>query len=420
MRAWLLLAALALGVRDLSAQAGGIVWEPSLEAARAKAKQENKPLFVAFLMMNEPANEEVMRVHFRRPDIIAESRNFICVASCPGVHGENPEAICSELGTISCKHHDTIAPRARLELLESMSVSCPQFLFLTPDSKTTLVHSVWLIPPEELLDKMKLARALFDPENAPAGFRDRRDQVARLLTDAAHRNQATRGGALRTLARLDDPRIVDFFVAQTGKLIDSSLRLEAIKFMRAKGNAKVLSTLHKLLQENDAQVRSHVAATLEGIGMEESTKPLLEIMKKESKDRVRAHLWRAVLGCSRDLVALKAPALEQVKKTGQLDQSVGLWVAAQLPPDPELNKRVVAALNSNNDLVRAAACFAAGQLRIAEAKPILDKLVKGARGHALGHLRWAQGQLVGEAPEDAVDPLEFFLAQFPDNGLYGE
>jgi hypothetical protein len=401
------------------AQVPGISWEPSLEAGLARAKAENKPLMVSFLMMNEPANEQVMRVHFQHKDIIAESRHFICVVSCPGVHADHPDKTCPELKSIPCKVHDQVSTPARTQLLEATKVSCPQFLFLDPDGKTTLLHHVWLLGPEELRQKMILARALFDPASAPPAFRDHRDQVTRLLDQAADRNSAKRETALRSLARLDDPRIVEFFMNQTRKSVATTMRLEAVRFMRSKGNAKVLPALHRLLQEDDSQLRCNVAAALSGIAMSESVDPLLAVLAKETKDRVRCHLWRALLGCSTDLAPLTPALIQQLGLSGQLNQAAGLWASASFPPHPEVSRKILAGLGSTNELVRTAAIFAAGSQKLAEAVPKLETMRKSLKGDALKHIAWAFVLIrAGTSDENAEDPEPVILKGFPDSDLY--
>src|SRR5262245_60272492 len=79
----------------------GIAWERDYDAAVKKAEAERKPLFVAFLMRGESANEAVVRQHFRNAEIIEASRKFVCVACCPDAHGSSactafPPLLCSE------------------------------------------------------------------------------------------------------------------------------------------------------------------------------------------------------------------------------------------------------------------------------------------------------------------------------------
>jgi hypothetical protein len=395
-----------------------LAFQADWEAALKKAKAENLPILVAFILKGESANEEVVKNHFRDPEIIALSRRFVCLVACLGLHGERQDAPCPAFPGITCADHERVEGRARLELIGSPTVSCPQFIFLKPDGKTVLLRHVWMLSSQELLKKMRLALAFHDPASAPPELRDQRDLVTRLLAEADCNHLERRRSALSSLARIDDPQVVEFLIRQTGAEADGQKRLEAIFFMREHGNAKVLPCLHAILASGDAQTRIYTAVALEGIGMKESTAALTAALKKENKDRVRSHLVRALFACSDDSKLRRGTVLGLIRSTSQLDQVVGLYLAARVERDLELDKALLKALATSNTQVRCAAYFAAGALKVESAREPIQRRVQNERPPALGCALWALEQLGGSRYEGSVDPAAEIHAMLPDNCLY--
>jgi hypothetical protein len=386
-----------------------IDWQGDWDAALAQAQEQNKPIMVAFILRGESANEEVCRRHFKSPRIVEESRRFVCMLAAGGDARPDDQAAPS---------NPALEMRARTELMSSPTVSCPQFIFLMPDGKTTLVRHVWMLPEQELLKKMRLAYGFFDPERAGPEVRNHRDQVERLLEEAAGNNQDERRVALKTLARTDDPRVIEFLIKQTGPSSESTRRLEAIYFMRDKNNAKAIDCLHGLLNHRDTNTRFYAAIALEGIGMVESTPHLVHALKREGKERVRTHLVRAVASCAGDKGELKEAVLKLLKSTGKLDKIAALYVATACEPDDELKKAIVRAAGHSSANVRSAAYYAIGTLKIEEARKRLKSRKSSERGQTLSCLLWALAQLGEDPYEEEDDPATIVRNELPDNHLY--
>src|SRR5262245_16876163 len=201
----------------LLAQEPQIEWEPDFEATLKAAKADGKPLFIAFIMDNESANDEIAKNHFHDKEIVAESKKFHCVICSVGVHAATSTDKCPRFGAIPCASHQNCEMRARTAYIKSSQASAPQFIFVKPDGEGILVRSVWAIGPSELLKKMRLAIGFNDPAHAGDDVKRQKEEVERVLVEADGNNAVKRASALARLSTLDDPRIMDFLVKQTGE-----------------------------------------------------------------------------------------------------------------------------------------------------------------------------------------------------------
>ena len=351
--AFCVLVSVSLGLPAWSQTAGSnIAWERNWDAALAKAKKEDRPIMVAFILPGESANDEIIARHFRDRGIIDETKNFVVIPALGAPPPEGATAGGAPFGALTAKEAFEIEREARYELLESNTVSCPQFIFLSPDAKKVLLRHVWMLPAAELRKKIQMARAFHDPNADPGFVKEHRDRVADLLKLADHNNATKREGALSTLATLDDPEIDRFLVRQTGPRADKVKRLEAIACMKRAQRASALPCLHGLLKARDSITRVHAAVAIHDIGLPESVEALTKALKKEGKERVRCHLLRALHRCGGDSPKLRKIVKALLSKSGQLDRLSALWIAAALEPGKDLARPILKAAMDRNTRVR--------------------------------------------------------------------
>src|SRR5690606_1716584 len=113
----------------------GIAWQPDYDKALDLARELNRPIMVAFILMGESANEEVIKQRFRDPRIIEQSRKFVCLLACrdpieavEGVRADGTRGpVSREFGSASPVEIQRVEQRARYELTGAPMVSCPQF-----------------------------------------------------------------------------------------------------------------------------------------------------------------------------------------------------------------------------------------------------------------------------------------------------
>src|SRR5688572_33313049 len=103
----------------LGAQDPQIAWEPDFDAALKAAKADGKPIFIAFIMDQEPANDQVAKTHFHDRDVVATSKEFHCLIASVGVHGATSADLCPRFGVIPCAGHQKTQMRAQTAYLKS-------------------------------------------------------------------------------------------------------------------------------------------------------------------------------------------------------------------------------------------------------------------------------------------------------------
>src|SRR4029079_895304 len=149
-------------------------------------------------------------------------------------------------------------------------ISAPQFLFLKSDGESMLLRHVWMLTPAALVKKMRLALGFSDPAKVGEAEKAVSADVTRVLAECNDNNMNKRMEAIRKLATMDDPRIIEFLVKQTAESGDQPRRIEAIDAMEQRGNAKALPCLMKLLAAKSMQIRNHVVVALETLSMPEA------------------------------------------------------------------------------------------------------------------------------------------------------
>jgi HEAT repeat protein len=356
-----------------------IAWETDFDGALKAAKADGKPLFIAFIMDNETANDEIAKNHFHDKEIVEQSKNFHPLICSVGIHGKTSTDICPRFGVIPCASHQNIEQRARGAYIQSSQASAPQFIFVKPDGETILVRSVWAIGPAELLKKMKLALGYHDASKAGDEVKRQREEVDRLLALADDKNAVRRASALASLSTLDDPRIMEFLAKQTAETVDEPRRIEAVDAMGKRGNAKSLPVLLKLLVSGSAQMRNHATIALEKLGMMEAGPGLYAALKKEQKDNVKSNLCRALAVCDPEPPDHLKQILAMIASGSQIERCSAIRASFDVPmkgPAKELLKKaLLTAAKDPTAQVRGAAYYALANRQIKEAIPIIEKAI---------------------------------------------
>jgi hypothetical protein len=379
----------------------GIAWRGDYDAALKEAAAAKKPLFIAFLMDDEPANDEIARGHFSDTDIVALSKEFVCMVASIGAHGGGTGGdpaqadICPKYGGCSCRGHRDVETRARDAFLDSPRVVTPQFLFVRSDGKTVVLRHLWTLPAGELAKKMRTAIALCDPSKADAALAEQRKLVDGWFADAAGNNASKRGAALSALASSDDPRVAEFLAKQTAEGVDDVKRIEAVAAIAdfGRSNGGLLPVLHKLLASPSVRFRSHVAVALEKIGAPDSGPALAAALRKETKDRAKAALLRALAVCDGVTPAHKKAIVAAAKAGGQIERTAALRAMADLDLGTEGEAVVMAALKDGSGPVRATAYFAAAKQNVKGALQIVEKQAAGEKASEIRQV--AEAALAG-------------------------
>jgi hypothetical protein len=394
-----------------------IAWEADFDATLKAAKADGRPLFIAFIMDNEPANNEIVKDHFHHKDIVELSKQFHCLICCTGVHAGTSAEPCPKFGHCTCANHQNIEMKARGLYIGSTQASAPQFIFVKPDGQTILVRSVWAIGPGELLKKMKLAIGFNDPAHAGDEIKEHKAEVDRMLALADDRNAVKRGSALASLSTMDDPRIIDFLVKQTADNVEEARRLEAIDAMGKRGNAKALPVLLKLLASASMQIRNHSVIALEKLGMMEAGPALFEGLKKESKEALKGNLARALALCDPKPPDHTKAIIAMIGAGAQIERISAIRASLDVPMTDALKKALLTAATAQTAQVRGAAYYALARRQIKEAIPIIEKAIPQEKVVQVKHIAQSSLSDLKQTPYDGPNADDILKGWLVDEDL---
>ena len=396
----------------------GIDWQANFDKALKKAKKENRPIMVAFILRGESANESICGNHFVDKELIKLSRKFVCLlAYASFVYGDNKgdtstsDAYVKTFAhRVSSKQLRKLEFEARGEYLEAGEASAPQFIFVKPDGESILLRHLWLLSASELKQKLHKALHFFDanhelPKVLADSSKAESVEITKLLKAADGKNMNSRREAMTTVATKDHPKVIEFVIDQTSKDVEQSRRLEAIRAMGQVGQIKYLPRLHELLRkERSFQVRTNIAQAIGDVGLIESVTPLLKVLKKEKKKRLRSILIQALLDCGGNRPDI-VKALTKILRTGSdLDQVTILYRLGQGAWDDKFEKATAKCLRSTNANVRAAAYFVIGTHKRTSLKKKVKGLFSTEKAIAKNACAWSLNQLGEEVGASAKSP----------------
>lgn len=351
-----------------------IAWENDFDAALQRAQKESKPILVAFLMDDEPANDETIQKHYPDPQIVEISRKFVCLAGCLGEHpGEGGN--CGKFPGITCAQHRAIEKKARARWLTSDEVCAPQHVFCDPEGNV-IRRKVYLIPKDTLWKCMAatLNELTKDP-TARVAVDDDRVRVDGWLADLKSRNLEVREAALRELAVADDDRALPAVLQETQRNRDDPTRLAAIGALGRKGNYAAVEALGKLLTDKDARIVIKTALALETIQIPDASPAALAAFKRERRDRVRGFLLRVAARCTPSDRATREACVRALKGASNQLEACVLVALGWLKPDSTIADAVRPLLKEKNPDTRSLAVWVLGNQRSPDCVEALEALL---------------------------------------------
>jgi HEAT repeat protein len=354
-----------------------IQWESDFDAALQRAKTENKPLFVAFLMDKEPANDETIYKLYTDPDILKLTAKFVCLACCVGTH-ELDHDTCSKFPGCTCEQHQAIEKKARARWIVGEDVLAPQHVFCDPDGQV-LLRKVYFVPKETLQSSMAVALAAVskDPE-AAALVAAERSRVDVWLKDTGSRNLEVKTAALRELAASEDPRALPA-VLRAAKTGDDPGRVAAIGALAKKGNFGAVEPLAAMLSDGKTQVVLAAARALETIQMPQAGPAVLAALKKERRDRVRGALLRAVARSTPSSAAARDVCLQALKGASTQLESNILLALGRMHANSQIIEAVKPRLQDKNQNTRGLAVWVLGAQGTQECAALIQGLLQVER-----------------------------------------
>ena len=403
--------------------ADAIPWEGDFGAALQRAKEERKPVLIAFNMDGEAANDRMVQEVYRDARVLARASAFVCLVASKEDHGADEEP-CPRFGTVSCTAHRQVEKDARREFLGGRAfVNAPQHLFVSP-AGTLVFRREWEVSATQLRSMMDRALgesgSVPDPPAEGLPPFDEARWISRLRAKSVEEVRE----AMRELARLDRAEAQDLLEGQYARAGSNDDRVEVLRAMGEPGNARAVPFLLQVAANRDRTLRRHAIVSLEIVGDGAAADPLFEAAKKEREKTVRKELVRAVARLAPDREDVAGYVLRMTKDSDALLRGNALVASADLADGSRAREALRRALADKSTDVRGCAIWALG---LAGAEEDQGRLAEVARTESDARLRpLAEGARLllstggrGRPPREYVTALFFFAHDdIPHDGTW--
>jgi len=399
---------LSPGTAQTADAAPRIAWESDFDAALQRAQKESKPLLVAFLKDNEPANDETIQQHYTDSEIVKLSAKFVCLACCIGEH-KGEDGNCTKFPGITCEQHQAIEKKARARWLVGEDVCTPQHVFCDPKGQVML-RKVYLIPKQALKKSMAFAlNAVAKDPDSKSLVDEEKSRVDTWLKDLDSKNLEVRESALRELGVADDPRAIPAVLQRAKSGNEDATRVAAINALAKKGNYPAVKPLTTLLGDAKPPIVIRAAMALETVQIPDATPDLLSAIKKERRERVRGFLLRAAARSSPSSAAVREACLQTLKgASAQLGPCV-LIALGRMNPDSRIIEAVCPLLTDKNQNTRALAAWVLGSQATPECATAIEGLLQVERTPEVKSLA---ASALKHCKGEKVDNYENLFTQF--------
>jgi HEAT repeats len=309
-----------------TADAAGIQWHASLDAAFADAKARNAPVFFAVNMDGERANDELVSDHYRDPRIVELAAK--CASVFVSVDDHSGDSACKRCGgPVTCVQHQAIEKAARDKFVKSSAKGgfvAPQHVLAGPDGvillsvayrisvaelEWCLVAAIRTLDPKfewKLADKAKpphrLVRGALADAGAEASQRaPTKKEVDEILSELAKSKKIfEKVDLLLRLLRSSDKRAIDYFdkLMATGMPNREDALLELLRAIGRTSPPEYAPLVQPFLADERPAVRTNAIVALELLANPKSLAPLTKAFKKKDcEPRFQKDLVRAIAAC---------------------------------------------------------------------------------------------------------------------------
>ncbi|MBK8179964.1 MAG: HEAT repeat domain-containing protein [Planctomycetes bacterium] len=422
--------------------AGDVRWEKSLDEALARAKAENKPVFLAVNMDGERANDQLATKTYADKSFQEWAARTVNVVASAAEHASLGKP-CPRFDGLECIDHRRADSAARASVLKPDSqgfVIAPQHVWIAPDGKllfsvpyaVTLEELNWCmasalrevapdsvkLPANGRVPRRLIAGGVFDPATSGSGIADRpptREEALEIVKEMKKSWFALENGEdARRLLMSDEPEVLDFVRQQLRGSIGSFLgggggaggggggggrggggggggrgansgrfHAQILHQIGIVSPATYWELASESLENSDASVRAEAAVALEQLAAPESVRALSAALAKEDDALVKKEILRALGSAG----AADAKARATLIKRAKTDKNETLrWNAVAAmgfgAADPELQAFLLAALAGKDPRAKTAAACALALSRDKQFVPLLEaqraELTEGA------------------------------------------
>ncbi len=341
-----------------------IEWEPSLEAALARAAEEGSPLLLSLGFVGEARSEAIPKGLYGNRKLAPWFGETINVAAWSFLEGEGRKL--PNFGDTDPEHHGdnwALAMERWLRPNGKGVIALPQHLWVSP-AGDVLLSCPWELSPEEFSWCADEALRRLDKDPRPELLDDAHPprrlllgEVVQLIDNDTHGRGLTpdeleelikskrkgylSAGDAQDVARIlftDEQMAIDYMIGQMGlwefggeavaNIINGTYSLVGLGCP-----ASFVELLEKFAGHNRASTRAAIASAFEQIGSRDGLSAVKKALKKERDDAARAEWVRALGACGRGdkSVARTLIKLARKDKHARVRQSAILALGHVLP-----------------------------------------------------------------------------------------
>ena len=359
--------------------ADGIQWERNFEQALEKAEKTGTPVFLAFNMDGEGANENTAHTLYRDPEFVKWTRDFICLIASSNTHeasevvvGDEARQVCTRFGSVTCDEHLKVEIRASEKYVGRDTVIAPQHILIVP-SGMVVARKAFQASKNDLFKMMQMtlkevARAKQSGDGAEAR------RLQELKKQALERNADRRDAAISELGRLPDLEARDALLDLCGSANMNATRLAAIAALSTKGNYDALETLINCLKDRQSMVVTNAIVGLERLELPAAVAPLAKMWNMKPKAIVAKEIIRALAKCAPSDPEIRKLVHKAAKSSKDTVVEMSAIIAvSSLDGDPSDIELLATKMKDRSGNIRGLAAWSMGTLKMPEAIPVLEK-----------------------------------------------
>ena len=400
-----------------------VEWVTSWADALRIAQEQKKPVFAAFNMDDEVANDEMAKTIYHDRRFVAKSREFVCVACSKFKHEETVDGggagRCNRFGHVSCAEHQKCEIRAREALIGGPIAIAPQHIIVTGDGKV-LARRAYTLPLDELVrlmdDALKLA--ISGGASDPKAERARIDELLKQAEKAPSYSKAEPVQAIVDLGTDQARNVLIEYLS--GRDSDDGVRTEICRKIGKSGDYLVLDALRKMTKDSKTMVALAAVDGLAKLRLPEAKEDLKKLLGVFKAGNDYGRVLRAYASCGREDKEALDLVLKRAKGSDQNVRSHAIIALRFFASSPEIVAFLDKALSDRNTVARACAAYTVGMGRHQECKAELAKLagtetiqdLKDMAVTALAHLDH-------DPADESCCYLEGRISSFVSLGEYG-
>jgi hypothetical protein len=358
-----------------------VEWVASFSEALRLARETKRPIFVAFNMDAEVANDAMVKDVYRDRKFVEKSRKFVCVVASIFKHEEpvgaagGPE--CARFGRIGCAQHKDCEIRAREALLGGTEVIAPQHVICTAEG-TLLARRAWqmtLVEMSAWLDR-GLKAAGGTPDGAPVDVKAEKARIAALFEQAEKARYWKKNEAIEQIFALEDEVARASLDAYVAKGKDDEARVAILEHYGVAGDYTHLDVLRKTAHDGHAYVALAAVDALGKTRLPEVKEDLKKLLSAFSAGNDYGRVLRAYASCGRDDKAVRELVLKKAKGSDQNVRVHAIVALGRMEPAPEIAEFLKKALDDGITNARGCAAWAVGMGRYAGCRKELAHLAE--------------------------------------------